>query len=66
MKLKIDGMSCQHCVMRVQKALQQVAGVTKVQVDLQHGEAEVTLNAEVSPQDLISAIKNAGFESKGV
>ncbi|NLJ49961.1 MAG: heavy-metal-associated domain-containing protein, partial [Candidatus Atribacteria bacterium] len=27
MKIKIEGMTCQHCVMRIQKALQEVPGV---------------------------------------
>ncbi|HHT11442.1 MAG TPA: cation transporter [Atribacter sp.] len=64
MKLKIEGMSCQHCVARVQKALQEVPGVLAVSVDLKKGEADITVKDGVTPQSLISAIKNAGYESK--
>ena len=35
MKVKIEGMSCNHCKMRVEKALKQVQGVDEVQVDLE-------------------------------
>lgn len=64
MKIKIEGMTCQHCVMRTQKALKEVPGVLAVQVDLKKGEADVKVQDGVSPQILISAIKNAGYESK--
>jgi len=64
MKIKIEGMTCQHCVMRIQKALKEVPGVLAVQVDLKKGEADIKVQDGVSPQILISAIKNAGYESK--
>jgi len=64
MKLKIEGMSCQHCVMRVQKALQEIPGVINVNVDLKRGEADVTVKDGVSSAILVSAIKKAGYESK--
>ena len=63
-KLTIEGMSCQHCVTRVQKALQNVPGVMSVKVDLKKGEAEVTVKDDVLSQDLISAVENAGYEAR--
>ena len=35
--IKISGMSCQHCVMAVTKALGGIDGIKDVQVDLQKG-----------------------------
>ncbi len=64
MKIKIEGMTCQHCVMRIQKALEEVPGVLAVQVDLKKGEADIEVQDGVTPQILISAIKSAGYESK--
>ena len=32
--LKVQGMTCNHCVMRVQKAIKAVPGVPDAQVDL--------------------------------
>jgi len=40
--LKVKGMSCQHCVMSVKKALDQLDGVQNVEVDLKKGEVRST------------------------
>ena len=41
LKLKVEGMTCNHCVMAVTKALKKVPGVEKVEVSLEKGEALV-------------------------
>ncbi|MCX6089815.1 MAG: cation transporter [Candidatus Atribacteria bacterium] len=64
MKLKIKGMSCQHCVMRVQKALEKVPGVVSVKVNLTKGEAEINTQDTVSSQELIAAVEKAGYEAQ--
>ena len=38
--LKVKGMSCQHCVMSVTKALNRLEGIKNVQVDLARGEVQ--------------------------
>lgn len=43
--LKIEGMTCMHCKMNVEKALRGVAGVTNAQVDLGKNEAVVSGSA---------------------
>jgi copper chaperone len=40
--LQIDGMSCQHCVMRVKKAIEALSGVSEASVDV--GVAKVTFD----------------------
>jgi len=40
--LKIEGMSCQHCVMRVKKAIDSVQGVSKAEVVI--GQAVVSFD----------------------
>ena len=40
-RIKIRGMSCQHCVMAVKKALGGIDGIKDVSVDLEKGEADV-------------------------
>jgi copper chaperone len=47
--VKIKGMSCDHCVMAVTKALNEINGIQDVKVDLAKGEA--TYN-EATPVDL--------------
>jgi copper chaperone len=61
--LKVEGMTCNHCVMRVAKALKGVPGVQDAQVDLQKGEAVVTYDeAAVAPEKLSLAVTEAGYK----
>lgn len=59
--LKVEGMTCNHCKMHVEKALNGVSGVEKVSVDLAKGEALVVGNA--NRQDLIKAVTDAGYKA---
>ena len=59
--LKIDGMSCQHCVMRVKKAIDAVAGVTKSDVAV--GSATIQFDeSKAKKEDVIAAIEKAGYK----
>jgi copper chaperone len=60
--LKVKGMSCQHCVMSVTKALNQLEGIKNVQVDLQKGEVRFDNTKGVVPNQIEKAIENAGYE----
>jgi copper chaperone CopZ len=57
--LKVEGMTCNHCKMRAEKALQAVSGVESAKVDLAAKEAVVTGNAERAT--LVKAITEAGY-----
>lgn len=59
--LKIKGMSCQHCVSSVKKALESVAGITEVTVDLEKATATFN-NSGAGPKEIKAAITNIGFE----
>ncbi len=62
-KLKINGMSCQHCVKTVTDALTEVAGVQRAKVNLRKGEAVVRFDeTRTATTVLKSAITEAGFE----
>lgn len=62
-KIKIDGMSCNHCVMAVTKALGTVPGVERVvEVSLERGEALVEGNADV--EQLVAAIQEEGYTAE--
>lgn len=60
--IKIKGMSCQHCVMAVTKALSSIEGIKEVRVDLEKGEATFTEASPVDPKAISEKIKKAGFE----
>jgi copper ion binding protein len=59
--LKVEGMSCQHCVAAVTDALSALPGVEKAETDLKKGEAKVRHSAEVTLQSLKDAVVEAGF-----
>lgn len=60
--LKVKGMSCQHCVLSVKKALSQLDGVKNVEVDLQKGKVRFENSKEVAPDRIKKAIEEAGYE----
>jgi copper chaperone len=60
--LKVTGMTCNHCVMHTTKALEGVNGVENVSVSLEEGSATVTGNADT--EQLIAAVKEAGYEAE--
>ena len=60
--LKVKGMTCQHCVMSVQKALAKLEGIQHVEVDLQKGEVRFDNTKGTAPDVLKKAIEEAGFQ----
>ena len=64
--LQVEGMSCNHCKMAVEKALLAVPGVTDAQVSLENKAAEVTAAQTVSDAMLIKAVEDAGYTVKAV
>lgn len=60
-RIKIKGMSCQHCVGSVKKALENVLGLSQIAVDLEAGEASFA-NENVSREEIRTAISKIGFE----
>jgi copper chaperone len=62
-KLKVDGMSCEHCVRTVHQALEQVTGVERVaEVSLERGEAVIEGEPLVSA--LIEAVEDEGYQAE--
>lgn len=61
--LQVEGMHCEHCKARVEKALCGVAGVKKAVVDLEAKTATVTAKAgKVTAEALAAAVTELGFE----
>ncbi|MDR1778197.1 MAG: heavy metal translocating P-type ATPase [Clostridiales Family XIII bacterium] len=61
--LRVDGMSCQHCVKAVEGAVGALPGIESVAVDLAAGVVSVEHDAALSPADAIaSAIAGQGFD----
>lgn len=62
-EIKVEGMMCQHCVAHVKKALEQVAGVSSVEVSLENKNAIVTSENELNVDTLKQAIVDAGYQA---
>ena len=59
--VRIEGMSCQHCVMAVRKAVESVAGVLSARVEI--GKAVVSFDeTKARGSDIEEAVKNAGYK----
>ena len=60
-ELKIEGMTCGHCVMSVQKELGKIPGVTVEKVEI--GSAKVQFDeTKVNPAMLANAVNEAGYK----
>lgn len=60
--IKIEGMKCQHCVSSVRKALESLAGVANVSVNLELSEASYTAEPSITTEIIKKAINKIGFE----
>jgi len=64
--MTVRGMTCDHCKARVQKALEKVPGVSRVDVDVASGRATIHLahgvSGSVTPA-LAAAVVDAGYEA---
>ena len=59
--IKVEGMSCQHCVMRVTKALQGLSGIQDL--DVQIGAVKLRFDEHsLKKEDIEKAIENAGYK----
>jgi len=61
-KVLIEGMSCEHCVNHVRKALADLNGVKNVDVNLATKTATLEASADVKDEAIKSAIDDAGYE----
>jgi copper ion binding protein len=64
-ELKIEGMSCDHCVKHVTQGLESVKGVTSVKVSLENKNAQVEHGDSVGIGALKAAVEEAGYEVVG-
>ena len=58
--LHIEGMMCQHCSARVEKALQAVPGVQSVKVSL--ADKSAVVEGEADHAALAQAVQDAGYQ----
>ena len=62
--MKIDGMSCQHCVMSVKKAVDAVEGINSSEVLV--GSAKISYDDIKTDRDtFVKAVQDAGYKVTG-
>ena len=61
-KLSVEGMTCQHCVRRVQKIIEKHDGVSQVNVSLEGTEATFACDSpDTDVAGIVQAINDFGF-----
>lgn len=63
-ELRVTGMSCNHCEMRVVKSLEKVPGVKDAQADHNNQRAVITYEGDVAMEDLVAAVDDAGYTAE--
>ncbi|MDP2005956.1 MAG: heavy metal translocating P-type ATPase [Rubrivivax sp.] len=61
-KLQVTGMTCASCVMRVEKSLKAVPGVSQASVNLATEQASVSAEPAVTADTLAAAVRKAGYD----
>ncbi|GAX91640.1 copper chaperone CopZ [Effusibacillus lacus] len=61
--LNVKGMSCNHCVNTIEKALKELKGVQTVNVDLKGNKVTVSFDETVVGLEIVKeAIEEAGYD----
>jgi copper chaperone len=61
--IKVEGMSCGHCEMRVKKAVEAVEGVRKAEVNLQNKQVTVEFEeGKTNLEKVKAAVREVGYE----
>jgi copper chaperone len=62
LRLKVAGMTCDHCVRSVADAVHSVEPAAQVKVSLENSEVEVS--GATKPEPVIAAIVDAGYDAE--
>ena len=64
-RIKIQGMSCQHCVNAVTQTLSGIDGIRNVKVTLENNEAVFDSSPGVDMEKIKKAVEQQGFKVVG-
>ncbi|WP_101697200.1 heavy-metal-associated domain-containing protein [Clostridium minihomine] len=63
--ITIEGMHCEHCQAKAEKALNSMEGV-QAKVNLKKKQATVTLSKDISDQEFEKVLQEAGYEVSSI
>lgn len=58
---QVTGMTCGHCELSVREEVEQLAGVTGIQVSAAAGRLTITAPADLDDDGVIAAVEEAGY-----
>ncbi len=64
--INIEGMQCNHCKMSIEKALDSIEGIKKVEVSLENKNAKIEANNQIDNNKITEVIEEAGFTVKEI
>ena len=64
--IKVEGMCCEHCAARVEKALSALEGVVSADVKLKKNLAVVRSREEIDDGQITRVIEEAGYKVAGI
>ena len=64
--IRVDGMTCTHCNMAIERAVSQIEGVTGVAADFTTGAVLVDAVGELDEPALREAIAEEGYEVQSI
>lgn len=64
--ITVTGMMCEHCEMRVKKALEALPQVTSAEADHKKNTVKVILDGDIDNETLIGTIEKEGYKAEGV
>ena len=66
--LRVDGLACPFCAYGLEKKITRLEGVSSYDVDMKEGKVYIGLEpkAEVEPEAIRKAVKEAGFTLRGI
>lgn len=64
--LSVEGMTCGSCVRHVEHALEDLDGVSQVEVRLREGKVRVRHDNSAPTEILVDALKDAGYPSRAL
>jgi len=59
--IMVEGMTCNHCVMAVTRALEEIEGIRNVKVDLKKGRATFDEDKPIDMKIVKEKIEDAGY-----
>lgn len=62
--LIIEGMNCEGCQSSVEKAILEIQGIERLEIQLKSGDGNIWHDPSVTAAEIASAVRDAGFKAE--